>query len=234
MVDGGMVLEFNKISTTTDALYISSLDTINFMGGQIVMDKEGNLTVDGNLTVAGKIEAVNGIETTNINPPTGKDLSINLANASQGEGIGEQKSSFGKLLVKGTNNETVASVDSIGNAEFAGNLHVGSLSLPADYKASESSNIRLIGSPSKNGQTLAAINTSGTTGLGIIPAGQTQLLLYNFKVTDKSLIYLTPLTSTSSQSLYVSEKVAGEYFKVAIDRPLSQDIKFNWWILEGR
>ena len=233
MVDGGLILESNKISTSTDTLYISSLDTINFFGGKIVMNKDGNLTIDGTLIARG------GVETTEIKPPPGQDLSINLATNQN-----SSPSRFGQLLIKGEKG-VVTSIDSSGNittqgdilgksAHFTDQVKVGSLSLPGDFSGTNSANIKYIGSPSKNGQTVPSLSTISTSGLSILPQGYKELIMYNPYITENSLIYLTPLTSTGNQSLYVSEKVAGSFFKVALDGSLNYDLKFNWWILEGR
>ena len=233
MIDGGLILESNKITTATDTLYISSLDTINFFGGKIVMNKDGNLTIEGTLIARG------GIETSEIKPPAGQDLSINLSPNSP-----SSPSRFGQILIKGEKG-VVASIDSSGNittqgdiqgksAHFTDQVKIGSLSLPADYSGTDSANIKYIGSPSKNGQTVPSLSTISTSGLSILPQGYKELIMYNPYITEKSLIYLTPLTSTGNQSLYVGEKVHGSYFKVALDTSLNYDLKFNWWILEGR
>jgi hypothetical protein len=50
-------------------------------------------------------------------------------------------------------------------------------------------------------------------------------------VTASSLIYVTPLSSTNNQVLFVKEKREHDGFTVAIDSALSQDIRFNWWIV---
>ncbi len=237
MVDGGMVFSYNTIAANVDTLNISALDTISFMGGTIVMTNDGKLTVDNTLIAKG------GVETPVIRPLTSADLTVDLNNSANREQGGA--SSFGQLLVKGTGGETVTAVDSGGNirtvgdisarnATFTGNTHIGSLSVPADYSATESANIRLEGSPDLNGQIVASLNTSGQTGLGIIPAGKKEILLRNTGIGDHTLVYLTPVTSTGGQTLFVKEIVAGQYFRVALDNPLTYDIRFNWWMIEGR
>jgi len=68
-------------------------------------------------------------------------------------------------------------------------------------------------------------------GTAILPAGQSQLLITNYSITPNSLIFLTPLSSTANQSLYVKLKNPGEHFIVATDKALPHDISFNWLIV---
>jgi hypothetical protein len=51
-------------------------------------------------------------------------------------------------------------------------------------------------------------------------------------VTVKSKIYMTPVGSTKNQTIYVKEVKPGESFAAGVDNPVSEDIKFNWWIVE--
>jgi len=88
-----------------------------------------------------------------------------------------------------------------------------------------------------------AIETNAaSTGNGILPKLYQEILIYSDKVTEDSLIYVTPTSSTGNRQLYVSDKVGCNpeddntpckpYFKVTIDSAsLQDDITFNWWIV---
>jgi len=140
------------------------------------------------------------------------------------------ESAFGQLLIKGFEGKTVASIDASGSAHFA------SLGLEADYSATQSGTIiAAADNYQENGEYSPAIKTNATAGIGLLPANESEIMIYNPKITDQSLIYITPLTNTSNKVIYVKAKHANTandgWFKVAIDVPINQDIQFNWWII---
>ena len=69
------------------------------------------------------------------------------------------------------------------------------------------------------------------TPRGVIPAGSRSIMIANERVTANSLIYITPITSTYNQVLYVSDKNPGTSFTVSLDTPLPANAEFNWWIV---
>ncbi|PIZ49990.1 hypothetical protein COY29_00655, partial [Candidatus Woesebacteria bacterium CG_4_10_14_0_2_um_filter_39_14] len=114
--------------------------------------------------------------------------------------------------------------------------HFASLGIEADYNATQSGTII---AASDNGQATGnytpAFKTNATAGVALLPANENEIMIYNSKITDQSLIYITPLTNTSNKVIYVKAKHANTandgWFKVAIDVPINQDIQFNWWII---
>ena len=84
----------------------------------------------------------------------------------------------------------------------------------------------------------AEITTNATAGKAILLAQETEMTIYNQNITKDSLIYITPISNPNNQVLYIKNKKAPStssgqvgYFKVAIDNPITYDIKFNWWII---
>lgn len=233
-VDGTMVLADSSINTLTGPLYLQNLGLggIDILAGKIVIDQEGNLTVEGDVTVKGSLFA------NMIQPLDEQDLIINLSHSEEATGSG-----FGQLLVKGIDGEVVASIDASGSAQFA------SLDIEADYSATESGAIiAAYDNYLEMGVYAPAIETNATAGIGILPAYETEVIIKSPFVTDKSLIYLTPISDTANQVLYLEAKKAHQtavldefglevepeekgWFKVALDDHLNQDIKFNWWII---
>lgn len=67
------------------------------------------------------------------------------------------------------------------------------------------------------------------TGRAILPPGQTDITINNDKVLEKSLIFLTPTSSTKNHVLYISRQSPG-LFTVSLDTPISTPINFNWII----
>ncbi|HRS22762.1 MAG TPA: hypothetical protein P5562_01240, partial [Candidatus Woesebacteria bacterium] len=95
----------------------------------------------------------------------------------------------------------------------------------------------------------AEIASNATAGTAVLPAGKTELILHNLKLTDKSMVYLTPVGSTNNQVIYLKNKSvptiteASESaeasasatptpsFTIAIDQALDKDVQVNWWII---
>src|SRR3989338_8817549 len=127
VVDGGIVIENNKVASLGNTLYLSSLNSIDILGGRLIIDKSGNLDV------AGQIIAREGIVTDQISPLS-RDLSINLSKGSTTD-----PDSFGKLIIKGLNENNAASFDVLGNATISGELTLNKLNL--NYKEASPSSI---------------------------------------------------------------------------------------------
>jgi hypothetical protein len=176
------------------------------LAGKVVIDTEGNVQIAGTLA-AKEIKAL-----------PDSDLTLNLERQNT-QGLIEPESGFGKLLVKGVGNETVASIDAEGNAAFK------KITIAADYTATQSA-------------YWAEVTTNATSGKGVLPAWTTEFTVYNPKVSNDTLIYVTPEGSTQNKVLFVSAKQAEDpingisgYFKIAVDSPIDTDIQFNWWII---
>lgn len=68
-----------------------------------------------------------------------------------------------------------------------------------------------------------------TTGKATLPSGQKDITINNDMVLEKSLIFLTPTSSTQNRVLYISGQSPG-YFTVSLDTSISTPINFNWMI----
>ena len=75
-----------------------------------------------------------------------------------------------------------------------------------------------------------AIST-GSAGMITLKSGKTEVIVYNKEVTEKSMIFLTPKTSTEGQTLFIKEQVKADHFTVAIENPILKDIDFNFLIM---
>ena len=69
-----------------------------------------------------------------------------------------------------------------------------------------------------------------TAGVATILAGTDQLVINTNKVTDGSLVFVTPTKQTDKQ-FAVIEKLTGTSFKVKLNGVSSEDISFNWIIV---
>ena len=140
-------------------------------------------------------------------------------------------SGFGNLLIKGFEGKTVASIDASGSATFT----------KLNIAASASQSAEII--------TPTEIKTNATAGEAVLPAFETEMTIKSPFVTEKTLIYVTPISDTQNKVIFVKAKKATEstsqegdsaptsevkepgWFKVAIDTPIDKEIKFNWWII---
>ncbi|MDD4410220.1 MAG: tail fiber domain-containing protein [Candidatus Shapirobacteria bacterium] len=78
------------------------------------------------------------------------------------------------------------------------------------------------------------LTSNATAGTATLPAGKTEIIISNNKITPNSMVYLTPVGSTKNQVPYVKSKVVSESessFTIALDNYLDQDIIINWWII---
>lgn len=76
--------------------------------------------------------------------------------------------------------------------------------------------------------------SSETIGQAILPAGKTEVTIENKQVSETSKIFLTAVSPTSKQVLFVSSQQTETGFTVAIEAAITSDIKFNWWIVDER
>ena len=87
------------------------------------------------------------------------------------------------------------------------------------------------------------LQTNATAGEATLPAGEKEIIIFNNKLTDQSLVYLTPTSDTENKILYVKAKVGKEgeegngreekesYFVVGMNGKLTVPVEFNWWII---
>lgn len=222
MIDGQIVINYSSITTLTETLFINSPKLIDIMGGKLLVDQTGNLTVKGELI------AEKGITTNEIN---GKDnqLTINLNQSSPNSTASADRiGSPGELKV-------------LGNTEIQGNLSAWKLNL--ESKPSSASNEKIL-SATENFLTYnnnaPGILTAKTAGTSTIPATYQEFYIYNKLLSKQSLIYLTPSSSTQNKTIYISSKnictdssnpKCESFFVIALDSPSTKDISFNWWFV---
>ncbi|MEO6508585.1 MAG: tail fiber domain-containing protein, partial [Patescibacteria group bacterium] len=139
------------------------------------------------------------------------------------------------LAIKDTHQQTVASINNQGKATFK------ELSLEKYLPDNQDSTV-IAASDNlvRNGQYTAALETTReSAGIGLVPARSREVILYNDSITDSSLVYLTPTSSTAETTLSVVEKhTCGvntpgcrPYFKVGANREVSSKLTFNWLII---
>jgi hypothetical protein len=208
LVDASIRISDTGIETISEPLYLnkSKFANVDIMNGALVITTSGDVIVSGNLTVKGIL----GASTIR---PTVDNLTLSLEHTTASA---SSESGFGKLIVKGKEAHTVE-FDEQGNIIASGSATVARLNITnmMDTLSTQS----------------AVASSSATIGSTILGAGQTELTVFTNAVTDKSLIYVTPQSSTNNQVLYVTTKTPGIGFTVNIDAAINKDVKFNWWIV---
>jgi hypothetical protein len=213
MVDGSLLLTGSRIESAGDTLYLNKgkLADVSIMNGALIVDTHGNVALSGNLSVAGTLA------TNTISPLADGNVTVNLAHQQGASGSGQLATSFGQLIVSGTNNMPVVAFDAGGNATLSGGLTTSKL---------------YIADASTAGATQSgALTGNETIGVGTLPANQTQVTISTTKVTGNSFIYLTPVTNPNNHVLYIVTKTPGVGFTVGISTSWNQDMDFNWWIV---
>jgi hypothetical protein len=178
---------------------------VEIMAGLIKIDTAGNVQIAGNLAVKGKVES-SGL--------TLKDADVQ-GPTLYGDGEAE---SANLLAIQNSIGKDVASINSSGSATFS-TVSTQGLTIAGAMEATKSAIVDGI------------ITTNATAGSGIIPAGVSEITVKNVNVTDYSLVYVTPTSSTENYVLYVKRKAAGE-FVVGFTNPIDIDVNFNWWIVK--
>ncbi|MHA2426592.1 MAG: hypothetical protein ACXADB_00930 [Candidatus Hermodarchaeia archaeon] len=191
------------------------------------------LFVEGVVNVAGSIKAgaietnsliskiikTDELITSEISPADGSDLVVNLSETAD--------SGFGRLLVKGVNGETVASIDESGNAEFSGELKAESLksndaSIAGELRVGKIYADEIISQTSQNSLTREEIE-----GL-LAEAESDQNLLdqastWNIDTATNS----AALSELALESLFVTGTAALNSLSVAESAVIGNDLVFN-------
>jgi hypothetical protein len=219
LIDATVKIDKSGIQTIAETLYLqkTKLGSLDLLAGTMIIDTSGNVRVTGNLAVSGNV-TVGGVLGADTIQTNSGDITLSLEKPSSGS------ATFGSLLVKGAGNEPVVSISSTGNANFAGNISASGSATVKKLNINQTLDI----ASSQSGQIATSSSTIGST---ILPAHQSEVSIPSTEITDHSLIYVTPLSSTGNQVLYVVRKESGQSFTVAVDAPLDRDIKFNWWIV---
>jgi tetratricopeptide (TPR) repeat protein len=85
-------------------------------------------------------------------------------------------------------------------------------------------------------ESLDKINVSNLTssnslsGSSTLPANQKDMTLTNSQLSTTSQVYLTVTKGGKNQKLQVISK-SDKSFTVGLDTPISEDVQFNWWIV---
>ena len=207
------------------AIQPSGRGRLSLMASLMTLDEAGLVTINGDLQVAGALtvsEELRAQDTllTNLikadNPE--ENLQIQLAQTVTDD-QGQTQIRHNNLEFVDQDGTPVATMSAQGNLTLSGGLAI-------DQPNSEA--------------TAGAQLNQASAGQAVIAAGQTTATIYTSRLSENSMIYITPLNSTNNQVIYVQAKVVDDpltsefneaHFMVGFDFALAQDVSFNWWLV---
>ncbi|GIW60433.1 MAG: hypothetical protein KatS3mg087_1499 [Patescibacteria group bacterium] len=214
----GMLAEMYKIFEEFKA-FISTLGLSN---------NEGTLAVSNNLNVMG--------DTTLYNLTVTGDITAGLMKIDTLNNIFEIAGPSCYNELTGTTNETLCADQTLYlQKSLTGRVDIlnGALVVNPDGNVTVNGTLTAekVETTDVTTENVTILAASKTIGSGVIPAGETEIVVPNELVAAGSKIFITATSSTGGQAIIVKEKVGGEKFVVAIDRPTPNDITFDWWII---
>ncbi len=209
----GSVLAQSFSSIDTDLFIQPTGDKpVHLLANLLNLYPDGKVVVNGDLLITGTIYSV------------ALDTRTATVSGSLALGRGDLATDSGKLMALfDKSGQIVGSVDASGSANF------GQLTTDGLVIASGNAN---------STATMSGITNSNTTiGVATIATGSAEITVANNKVTNHTLIYITPISNTANQVLYVKSKQSGVGFTVAIPtNPINvtKEISFNYWLVETK
>lgn len=219
-IGGNLEIDNNSINTIASDLNLQPLrqGNLSIMGGLVTINTEGDLSVEGNanfakdVTVKGKLAA--GI----IAPVPGSDVIVQLdSNKSTNTAEEAHNSSF---AVRDSQGQTVAAINQSGDITASGEANFATIASKT-FKI-----VRGVQADTSLTETVA----DGSAGTGVITAYERERTIKSPYVTKNSLIYVTATSNTQTVTPYVARQTDTS-FTVQIPSTVTQDITFNWWII---
>jgi len=221
-VNNNLRITQNTIDTIGSDLNIQPLrqGNILFMGGLIAIDTQGNLQVNGNANFAHDVNINGQLAAGIIAPIPNQDLVITLPN---------KKDKSGSLFViRSSSGSGVLTINQSGDVNSSGEARFNSVA------TNGFSIIRGAQADTSMTQTTA----DSSAGKGVITAYETERTIFTPYVTDHSLIYVTATSDTGNDIPYLARQTAEDpsngtkgSFTVELPEAGTEDISFNWWIV---
>lgn len=196
------------------------------MAGKVKFDTDGNVDIAGNLNIAGLINAAegvfNGIQTNSlatniISPLPDSDLVIKLGNN------GGDASDSGNVRFANSDGQEILKISGEGNVVASGSGTFDKL------------NFNLVGEALAETDTTAV--ATGSAGFATLNRNRAEVTIYNSKITENSLIYITPFGDTQNKVLHLlrqtpqTETADGSFTVGVSGTPATRDLQFNWLIV---
>jgi len=221
-VNNNLRITNNSLDTIGSDLNIEPLrqGAIQFMGGLVAIDTNGNLSVTGNATFAHDVTVDGQFATGVIAPIPNQDLVINLKDKANKSGS--------SLLITDATGSGVLKINQSGDVSSSGEANFGTI-------ASHGFSI-VRGAQADTSVTQTVADSSA--GKGVITTHETERTIITPFVTAHSLIYITATSNTGTTIPYLARQTAEDAhagtkgsFTVSIPMQTTKDITFNWWIV---
>jgi hypothetical protein len=212
-IGGNLILADGSINVLGNDLSLQPLRQggLSIMGGLVYFDTNGNLKLSGNAEFAKNVTVKGNLAAGTISPLPGNDLTVGLSDKS-------------KLVVNNASNSAILAINQLGDFVASGAGTFAKLNLGLVQPAFALSPTEVV--------------ATGSAGTSQITPYQTQVTIDNANVTDKSLIYITPVGTTFGQSVYLLRQTPESplnnlqgSFTVGISTAVPSAIKFNFLIV---
>lgn len=209
-INGALVA--NSLNSINSDLYIQpdASRPVHLLGNLMALLPTGQVIINGDLLISGTLYA--------------SAIDTNSATISGQLAIGGTETataSADKLIaIYGNDGNLISSVDASGSADF--------------NQVATSELVIAAGSTAIDSSTSATTNSNASIGIAIMPANQTEVFIPNTKIDGTTLVYLTPVSDTQNQVLFVKSKADNSGFTVGINQAVTQSIQFNYWLVRTK
>ena len=180
---------------------------VSFLAGAVKIEADGNLKVNENAKFAKDVQVMGTLSANVISPLPQQDLNVTLPDSS--------------LNVQDGTGNKVLSINQVGDVTASGSGTFGKLNLS-------------FASPAYALNDTQAVAT-GSAGTATLKKYRTEITVYNPLITKDSLIYITPVGTTTSILSLLRQTPNTLYtqgsFTVGANSIAGQDIQFNWMIV---
>lgn len=201
----------NSLNSQNDDLYIQpqANKPVHLLAELMVLHPNGQVIINGDLLISGTLYA-NAIDTKSATISGQLNIGTNTASTS-GDKL---------IAVYSDNGNLISSVDASGSADF--------------QQVATNELIIAAGNDSSEATSSSSTSSNATIGTATVSANQTEVFIQNNKIDGNTLVYLTPVSDTQNQVLFVKSKETNIGFTVGINSPASQEIKFNYWLVKTK
>ncbi|MEK7604898.1 MAG: hypothetical protein AAB478_00020 [Patescibacteria group bacterium] len=223
-INGSLILAENSVNVLGGTFDIQPLrqGDVSFEGGLVTIDTDGNVAVNGNASFAKNVSVAGTLQAHIISPVPSEDLVIQLP-GSDATNPGTLASDRPGVSIKNGSGSAVLKITDMGDIIASG------AALASEFQV-----VRGATADTSLTQTVA----TASAGMAIVKTGQYERTIVSPFVTDKSLIYITPLTDTNGVAPFIARQTAEDKahgvkgsFTIRIPVLQPRDVRVNWWIV---
>jgi len=196
--------------------FIVADNAINVLSGDLELQplKQGGVSIAGRqiyIDSSGNITFNGNLSANVISPIPNHDLVINLGSSN------DSQAHTSEFAIHNASHSGIFTVNQIGDIIASGAATVNKLNFNLAQAALAISNTEIV--------------ASSSAGVATISAHQTELTVDNPLVSEKSLIYITPVGESTIQTPFLLRQVPKQSFTVGIQEASFSPTTFNWLIV---